>query len=492
MCFRLIHRFGDFSGLYTFTIHGRVLYKQKIDGERKISGDYEKMENETLILILLGTVVLLLIMNLILTFLRKNSIVPTEGGDSEEREKIFRKFDEQTTFLRGEFDREVSKLDVGMRNEISKNREEMGLSLERNRKEMISALSIFQTAQENKFQMFEMRQTELNKITAEKLEKIRETTELNITKLQESNSKKLDEMKNVVDEKLQESVEKRFNESFKGISERLDDVFKGLGEMQTLATGVGDLKRVLTNVKTRGNLGEIQLGAILEQVLAPDQYEKNAAVKKETTERVEFAVKLPGKDGCDPIMLAIDSKFPIEDYQRLLDAYENHPEEIENSGKQLENAVKRNAKTIQEKYIELPATTDFAIMFIPTEGLYAEILRRPGLFEFVQKEYRVAIVGPTTLVAFLNSLQMGFQTLAVEKKTGEIRKLLSAIKTEFSKYGDLLEKTRKKLDEAAGVLDAVDSKTRNINRKLKQIHELPQEETTKLLDAGDDYELYEI
>ena len=449
------------------------------------------MENETLILILLGTAVFLLIVNTVLTFLKRNS-AGAAGSGQEEQEKIFRKFDEQTMFLRNEFDREITKLDAGMRNEISKNREEMGLSLERNRKEMTSALSIFQTAQENKFQTFETRQMELNKITEDRLEKIRETTELNINRLQESNSKKLDEMKNIVDEKLQESVEKRFSESFKGISERLDDVFKGLGEMQTLATGVGDLKRVLTNVKTRGNLGEIQLGAILEQVLAPDQYEKNAAVKKNTTERVEYAVNLPGKDGSNPILLPIDSKFPIEDYQRLLDAYENHPEEIENSGKQLENAVKRSAKTIQEKYIELPATTDFAIMFIPTEGLYAEILRRPGLFEYVQKEYRIAIVGPTTLVAFLNSLQMGFQTLAVEKKTGEIRILLSAIKTEFSKYGGLLEKTRKKLDEAIGALDTVDSKTRNINRKLKQIHELPSEETAKLLETGDDYELYEI
>ena len=450
------------------------------------------MENETLILILLGAAIFLLIANFLLTLLRRTSPMPTGSENSFDHEKIFKKLDEQTSFLRGEIDREITKLDVGMRNEISKNRDEMGLSLERNRKEMTAALSMFQTSQENKFQTFEMRQTELNKVTEDKLEKIRETTELNITKLQESNSKKLDEMKNVVDEKLQESVEKRFNESFKGISERLDDVFKGLGEMQTLATGVGDLKRVLTNVKTRGNLGEIQLGAILEQVLAPDQYDKNAAVKQNTTERVEYAIKLPGRDGNGPILLAIDSKFPIEDYQRLLDAYENHPEEIENSGKQLETAVKRNAKTIQEKYIDIPTTTDFAIMFIPTEGLYAEILRRPGLFEYVQKEYHIAIVGPTTLVAFLNSLQMGFQTLTVEKKTGEIRKLLSAIKTEFSKYGDLLEKTRKKLDEAAGVLDAVDAKTRNINRKLKQVHELPQEEMEKLLEPGKDIELYEI
>ena len=447
------------------------------------------MENEYIILILLGAAVLLLIVNLALTIFRR----PKENGIGNGDFAAFsKKTDEQTVFIRNEFEREISRMDVNLRNEIAQNREELGLSLNRNRKEMTEALSIFQTAQENKFQRFEMRQTELNRITEEKLEKIRETTEIRISQMQESNAQKLDEMKRVVDEKLQESVEKRFNESFKGISERLDDVFKGLGEMQTLANGVGDLKRVLTNVKTRGNLGEIQLGAILEQVFSPEQYEKNAAVKPNSLERVEFAVKLPGKETGEPIYLAIDSKFPIEDYQRLLDAYENNPEEIEPAGRQLEIAVKKNAKTIQEKYICLPSTTDFAIMFIPTEGLYAEILRRPGLFEYVQHEYRVAIVGPTTLVAFLNSLQMGFQTLAVEKRTGEIQKLLSAVKTEFIKFGDLLEKTRKKLDEAAGVLDNVDSKTRNINRKLKQIQELPAEETSKLLETADDFELYEV
>lgn len=462
------------------------------------------MDNELLILGLLGAAVFLLLLNLAMTAFRRRGT----GSSRADFIRLEQKTDAQTIFIRDEFGREISRLDAGMRNEISKNREELSLSLRENRKEMTEALSLFQTSQENKFRTFETRQTDLNKITEEKLEKIREVTEIRISQMQESNILKLDEMKKVVDEKLQESVEKRFNESFKGISERLDDVFKGLGEMQTLANGVGDLKRVLTNVKTRGNLGEIQLGAILEQVLAPEQYDKNAAIKPNTAERVEFALRLPGKDGNGPVFLAIDSKFPIEDYQKLLDAYENSPNNIENAGKQLETAVKRNAKMIQEKYIEPPKTTDFAIMFIPAEGLYAEILRRPGLFEFVQREYRVSIVGPTTLVAFLNSLRMGFQTLAVEKKTGEIQTLLSTVKTEFSKFGDLLEKTRKKLDEAANALDAVDSKTRNINRKLKEIHELPQEQTHELLhelsyelppeenthplEAANDPDLYEI
>lgn len=451
------------------------------------------MEYERIILILLIAAVFLLILNLILTFFKRGG--SGSNSDSEfDIGAVSKKLDEQTAFIRNELDRDISRLDLNLRNEIAQNREELGLSLNQNRKEMTAALSMFQTSQENKFQLFEKRQTELNQITEMKLEKIRETTEIKIAQMQESNAKKLDEMKNVVDEKLQESVEKRFNESFKGISERLDDVFKGLGEMQTLANGVGDLKKVLTNVKTRGNLGEIQLGAILEEVLSPDQYDKNTPVQPNTAERVEFAVKLPGKDNEEPIYLAIDSKFPIEDYQRLLDAYENCPENIETASKQLEIAVKKNAKTIQEKYICLPYTTDFAIMFIPTEGLYAEILRRPGLFEFVQREYRIAIVGPTTLVAFLNSLHMGFQTLAVEKRTGEIQKLLGAVKTEFLKFGELLEKTRKKLDEAAGVLDTVDTRTRAINRKLKEVHELPEGDTTKLLSSGngDDFELYEV
>ncbi|WNY22816.1 hypothetical protein MmiHf6_01010 [Methanimicrococcus hongohii] len=466
------------------------------------------MEYETIILIILAAAVFLLIINLFLTLFKKGNNMTggdgrnggSSGNGSGITEADFaafsKKLDEQTIFIRDEMDRNISRLDLNLRNEIAQNRDELNISLNRNRKEMTEALSAFQVSQENKFQTFENRQTELNRITEMKLEKIRETTENRMAQMQESNEKKLDEMKNVVDEKLRESVEKRFNESFKGISERLDDVFKGLGEMQKLANGVGDLKKVLTNVKTRGNLGEIQLGAILEEVLAPDQYDKNTPVRPNTAERVEYAVRLPGKDSEGPIYLAIDSKFPIEDYQRLLDAYENYPEEIENCSKQLEIAVKKNAKTIQEKYICLPYTTDFAIMFIPTEGLYAEILRRPGLFEFVQREYRIAIVGPTTLVAFLNSLRMGFQTLAVEKRTGEIQKLLGAVKTEFVKFGDLLEKTRKKLDEAASVLDSVDSKTRNINRKLKQVHELPESDSMKLLGGGengnDDFESYEM
>jgi len=449
------------------------------------------MDNEMLILILSGTAVVLLLMNILLIFLtrRKN-----DGGSDVFYNLLSKKMMEQTAYIRTELGNDVVRLESGVKSESTQNREELTLSLKRQREEMTSALSLFQTAQENKFFVFETRQVELNKTTEEKLEKIRELTEQKIFQLQESNLKKLDEMKTVVDEKLKESVEKRFSESFKGISDRLDEVFKGLGEMQNLANGVGDLKRVLTNVKTRGNLGEIQLGAIMEQILSPEQYEKNAAIKPDTTERVEYAVRLPGKNKDEPIFLAIDSKFPIEDYQRLLDAYENSPENIDAASKQLETAVRKNAKTIQEKYINLPQTTDFAIMFIPTEGLYAEILRRPGLFESVQREYKIAIVGPTTLVAFLNSLQMGFQTLAVEKRTSEIWDILGAVKTEFGKFEDILNKTKKKLDEATGILETTGARTRSINRKLKQVQELPLNEASKLLLMSEDGEtdFYEV
>jgi DNA recombination protein RmuC len=302
-------------------------------------------------------------------------------------------------------------------------------------------------------------------------------------------------MRNVVDEKLQATVEKRFNESFKLISERLEQVHKGLGEMQSLASGVGDLKKVLTNVKMRGNLGEIQLGAILEQILSPEQYEQNATVRNGNLERVEYAVKLPGRnDDNKPLLLPIDSKFPNEDYQRLLDAYENMtgltPRDMETAAKQFENSVKKNARDIRDKYINPPVTTDFAIMFVPTEGLYAEILRRTGLFETLQRDYKITVVGPTNLVAFLSSLQMGFRTLAIEKRSGEVWEILGAVKTQFGKFGDILDKTRKKLQEATNVIEDAGKKSRTIERKLRTVQELPQEQTLALL--GETIETEEI
>lgn len=322
--------------------------------------------------------------------------------------------------------------------------------------------------------------------TGEKLREIRDTVEGKLKTLQEDNSLKLEQMRKTVDEKLQETVERRFAESFKLISDRLEQVHKGLGEMQTLASGVGDLKKVLTNVKTRGNLGEIQLGAILEQILSPEQYAYNAAVKVGSAERVEYVVKLPGKNADNKsLLLPIDSKFPNEDYQRLVDAYDNaeaaSPRNIEIISKQFEASVKRNARVISEKYINAPVTTDFAIMFVPTESLYAEILRRTGLFEALQRDYKVTVVGPTNLVAFLSSLQMGFKTLAIERRSSEVWEILGAVKTEFGSFGDILAKTKKKLEEATRVIDSAGVRTRAIERKLKNVQELPSQQRAALL-----------
>ena len=294
-----------------------------------------------------------------------------------------------------------------------------------------------------------------------------------LKELQELSKSKLEEIKVLVDDKLKQTLETRFNESFKLISERLEQVYKGLGEMHGLAEGVGDLKRVLSNVKTRGNMGEVELGNILQQILSPEQYIQNACVEEDSQRRVEYAVKLPGADPDGrPVLLPIDSKFPIEDYQRLLDAYDNGGD-IEKEGAKFEASVRRCATEINSKYIIPPATTDFAIMFVPTEGLYAEILRRTGLFESLRRDYKITVTGPANLAAFLSSLQMGFRTLAIEKRSSEVWKLLSQVKTEFTTFGDILDKTRKKLTEAANVIDSAGVRSRAIERRLRDVEDSP-------------------
>jgi len=326
---------------------------------------------------------------------------------------------------------------------------------------------------------------ELNTTTENRLNSVRETLDAKLKSLSEENSRKLDEMRKTVDEKLQESVEKRFNESFKLISERLELVQKGLGEMQSLAAGVGDLKRVLTNVKTRGNLGELQLANILEQCLAPEQYVANAHVKPGSQEAVEFAVKLPDKNSdSKSVLLPIDSKFPMEVYQRLLDAYDGNAGKGEKSALQraLAATVRKCADDIKKKYINPPETCDFAVMFVPTEGLYAEILRCDGLFEEVQRQKHVTVVGPANLVAFLNSLQMGFRTLAIEKRSSEVWNLLGAVKTEFGKFGEVLDKTRERLERAVKDIDSANVRTRAIERKLRSVEALPEGESQALLE----------
>ena len=303
---------------------------------------------------------------------------------------------------------------------------------------------------------------------------LRATLYERLTEIQTDTAKKLEEMRQTVDEKLHATLEQRLGESFKQVSDRLEQVHRGLGEMQTLASGVGDLNRVLTNVKVRGTWGEVQLGALLEQVLTPDQYAKNVCTVPNSRDLVEFAIKLPGKEDGHPVWLPVDAKFPVEDYQRLMDAQDKADvEQMDQAAKALENRIKQEAKTIRDKYIEPPHTTDFGILFLPTEGLYAEVLRRPGLADFIQREYRVIVSGPTSFAALLNSLQMGFRTLAIEHRSSEIWTLLGEVKTEFGKFGDVIDATQKKLEDASKHFEKVGLRTRAINRKLKGVEALP-------------------
>jgi DNA recombination protein RmuC len=316
-----------------------------------------------------------------------------------------------------------------------------------------------------------------------KLESVRLTVEGELKGLKTENAAQLEQMRLTVDEKLQGTLEKRLGESFKQVSERLEQVHKGLGEMQSLATGVGDLKKVLTNVKTRGTWGEVQLGALLEQVLSPDQFASNVSTKA-NAERVEFAVKLPGQgvDKSEIVWLPIDAKFPVEDYQRLIEAQERADlEGIEAAGKDLENRVRSCARDICEKYLAPPSTTDFGILYLPIEGLFAETIRRTGLIEGIQRNYRVIVAGPTTLWSILNSLQMGFRTLAIEKRTSEVWNLLAGVKTEWTKYGEVLDTVQKKLNQASETIEKAKARSRAIGRKLKDVQELPAIEAAALL-----------
>lgn len=304
----------------------------------------------------------------------------------------------------------------------------------------------------------------------------------NLERLQTGNEKKLEEMRETVDEKLKASVEKRFNESFKSISTQLTQVYQGLGEMKNLATGVGDLKKVMEGVKTRGIYGEVQLGAIIEDILNKAQYEENVATKKGSNDRVEFAIKMPGKDEETAVYLPIDSKFPVENYSRLIAAYDTGSKaDIEKYSKALSADVKEQAKKISTKYLDPPMTTDFGIMFVPTESLYAEILRVPGLSDEVRQKYHVSITSPSTLPVALNSLLMGFRTVAIEKRSAEVWQTLGAVKTQFGKFGDLLEGVQKKLQESANKIESAKTTSRVIERKLKNVEELPEADSVKII-----------
>ena len=325
----------------------------------------------------------------------------------------------------------------------------------------------------------------LGESNARRLAEMRATLEAQLGQLQQSNAAKLDEMRATVDEKLQSTLETRLGHSFKQVADRLEQVHKGLGEMQTLAQGVGDLKHLLSNVKTRGMFGEAQLGALLEQVFAPDQYASQVATRPGSRNMVDFAVRLPGRgDDGAPCWLPIDAKFPNEDYERLLDAQQRADAEgAELAGRALEARIRLEAKSMAEKYLEPPHTTDFAILFLPTEGLYAEVLRRPGLMEVLQREHRVTLAGPTTLMAMLNSLQMGFRTLALEKRSSEVWQVLGAVKTEFGKFGDVLSRVKSQTQTVLNTLDAAETRSRAMGRALKTVEALSQERAQALLPA---------
>jgi DNA recombination protein RmuC len=365
------------------------------------------------------------------------------------------------------------------------NRTELTNSLKSFEEKFTASVKDFNELQRQKFNDLLIKQEQTKSDTELKLEKIRETVENKLKSLQDDNAKKLEEMRVTVDEKLQTTLEKRFNDSFTLISERLDLVHKGLGEMQTLASSVGDIKKVMTNVKSRGILGEYQLENILEDLLTNEQYEKNVKTKSGSGAIVEFAIKLPNNNSLEKTLwLPIDSKFPKEDYEALVDAYDDgDADKLEGLRKNFKNAIIKNAKDIKEKYIDPPNTTEYGIMFLPFESLYAEVLRTAGLFELLQKDYKITITGPTTLSALLNSLQMGFRTLAIEKRSSEVWDLLSVVKTEFGQFGTVLEKTKKKLQEATNTIDKAGVRSRAIERQLKKVQELPSNENQKQIQA---------
>lgn len=402
------------------------------------------------------------------------AITASLKGNEEKTDALVRRFAEHSQAL-NELLATTSK----------ENRTELANGLRSFEERFTSNVKDFNELQRQKFSDFALKQEQLKTDTETKLEKIRETVELKLKSLQEDNGKRLEEMRNIVDEKLQNTLEKRLNDSFTLISERLELVHKGLGEMQTLASSVGDIKKVMTNVKSRGVLGEYQLANLLEDLLTNEQYERNVKTKTNSGAIVEFAIKMPNNNNLEKTLwLPIDSKFPKEDYEALVDAYdEGDPDTIELLRRSFRSAIIKNAKDIREKYIDPPNTTEYGIMFLPFESLYAEVLRTPGLFEAIQKDYKVTVTGPTTLSALLSSLQMGFRTLAIEKRSSEVWDLLGVVKTEFNRFGTVLEKTKKKLQEATNTIDQAGVRSRAIERQLRKVQELPGSETRKQIET---------
>ena len=409
--------------------------------------------------------------------------------------------------LESSFERGMERTERELREELARSRqetaniargdrEEQSQSLDRLAKALAAQVGQLASLQGQQLEAFAQQLARLTQSNEQRFEQLRQSVEARLGAIQSDNAVRLEEMRKTVDEKLHATLEQRLGDSFRLVSERLELVHKGLGEMQTLAAGVGDLKKVLTNVKTRGAWGEVQLEALLDQILTSDQFAKNVATRPGRSERVEFAIRLPGQgeeaSAQRPVWLPIDAKFPVEDYQRLVEAQDKaDPAAVEAAAKALETRIRDEARKIREKYVEPPHTTDFAILYLPTEGLYAEALRRTGLAESLQRDCRISLAGPTTLAALLNSLQMGFRTLAIEKRSSEVWAVLGAVKTEFGKFGEALESTRKKLEQATKSIESAGVRTRQIERKLKGVEALPATEAQLRLGALEEIEVAE-
>jgi len=435
--------------------------------------------------LLLIVLIILLIINIVIGLRKKIAIdIKPQMHDVE------------TSILK--FETTLDRIEKSIKDDFQINRKESNENAKINRDELSNSLNVFgeqftQNVKDlndllrQKFGDFSKQQSDINKQVTENIKGVENTIEKHLKSIREDNTQQLTEMRKTVDEKLQSTLEKRLGESFKQVSERLEQVHKGLGEMQNIATGVGDLKKVLSNVKTRGVLGEYQLENILEQILTPDQYSKNVATKKGSQANVEFALKLPGKESGEEVWMPIDSKFPIEDYHILLDAFEEGNKiAIETAQKVLLKKIESFAKDISEKYIDPPHTTDFGIMFLPVESLYAEVLRHPGLFETLQTKYKITVTGPTTLSALLSSLQMGFKTLAVQKRSSEVWDILKAVKFEFKEFAGVLEKAHKQINTASGTLETLRTTRTNVmQRKLKDVESLTKIESKEILELPD-------
>lgn len=431
---------------------------------------------------LLVAVVILLVINLVVTLV----LLKRRAGDSAALAKA--EADERA---------ETARL---LREELRASREEASAAAGELRREvsgthkastetLVKTISQIGESQTTKFQAFTVQLKTLTESNQGGLKHLQETVDGRLQELRSSNERKLDQMREVVDEKLQSTLEKRLGESFKLVGDRLEAVQKGLGEMRSLASGVGDLKKVLTNVKTRGTWGEVQLGALLDQILTPEQFGRNVKTKQGSREIVEFAIRLPGpsEDPSQCVWLPIDSKFPQEDYLRLVEASEDGDAAgVVQAQQALIRSVQDSAKDVGSKYLDPPQTTDFAILFLPTEGLYSEVLRHPGLVERLQREHRIVVAGPTTLAAVLNSLRIGFRTLAIEQRSSEVWKVLGAVKHEFGKFGEVLDKVKRQLDTAGRTIDETGRRTRAMERKLRNVEELPADTATAMLDLTED------